>query len=369
MTVPRVAIVHDRFIELAGSERVVEQLHAIWPQSAVHAPLVNRSAIPPGLLGADLRTSGLQRFYGGGSYAHLLPFLPIATARLDVGDAELVITSHHSFANRVKTNPDSVFVSYTHTPARWMWDPAFLAHETGGLLGQMSLRAFAATQRRPDVIAAHRPAVIVVNSTHVAGRVRRWWGRNAEVVPPPVDVHHYTPDQAVAREPFFLLAGRLVPYKRPEVAVEAAVQAGVRLVVAGDGRMRRAVESKCGPGIEILGAVDDATLLDLYRRCQALVLPGEEDFGIVPVEAQACGAPVLARAVGGVLDTVVPGVTGTLYRCPSAKDEVDALANAFRSFPHDRFDPTTIRSHAEQFSPEAFKTRFSSLVHELLSGR
>ncbi len=367
MTGPRVAIVHDRFIELAGSERVVEQLYAIWPEAKVHAPLVNPDALPPGLRGADVRSSGLQRFYRGGrNYAYLLPLLPGATARLDVGDAELVITSHHSFANRVRAAPGVPVVSYTHTPARWIWDPSFLEYEVGGAVGRMSLRAFAATQRRADAAAARRLSVIAVNSRHVAERVRRWWGRDAHVVPPPVDVHRYTPAPAVVREPFFLLAGRLVPYKRPEVAVAAAVRAGVRLVVAGEGRIRSAVEAQAGPGVELLGHVDDATLLDLYRRCRALVFPGEEDFGIVPVEAQACGAPVLARAIGGAMDTVVDGVTGALYRLPAGADEVDALAGALRVFEPDRYDPETIRHHAEQFSPEAFRAAFSAVVDKVL---
>ncbi len=233
----------------------------------------------------------------------------------------------------------------------------------------MCLRGFAATQGRPDRAAAQRVSTIVVNSRHVAARVRRWWGRAAEVVPPPVDVHHYTPDPGVAREPFFLLAGRLVPYKRPEVAVAAAVLAGVRLVVAGEGRTGSAVEAAAGPGVELLGKVDDATLLDLYRRCQALVFPGEEDFGIVPVETQVCGTPVLARAIGGVLDTVVDGVTGTLYRTSSPRDEVEALADVLRGFRADRFDPGPIREHAERFSPEAFGTSFSSVVDGVLATR
>lgn len=361
MNGPRVAIVHERFTCLAGSERVVEQLHALWPDAVIHSPLVDTAALPPGLARADVRCSSLQRLYRGGSgYAHLLPFLPAAVARLDLSGADVVITSHHAFANRVRRHAATPVVSYTHSPARWMWEPAFLAGEPGGTMGRAMLSAFARTQRGPDRAAARAAEVIVANSRHVAKRIRSWWGRDAVVVPPPVDVDLFTPSLDVAREPFFLFAGRLVPYKRPLVAVEAAKRAGVRLVVAGDGRMRAAVEAAARPGIDVVGYVNDVSLRDLYRRCQALVFPGEEDFGIVPVEAQACGAPVLARAVGGVLDSVIDGRTGRLYDPRGPTDEVDALAAAMRSFDAGSFDADVLRRHAEGFSREAFRARFAA---------
>ena len=366
MTGPRVAVVHERFTEPGGSERVVEQFHALWPDATVHAALVDRAALPPGLAGADVRPSLLQPLYRGGRrYAHLLPLLPAAMARLDVSDADVVIASHHAFANRVRPRPDALFVSYTHTPARWMWEPGFLSDEAGPA-GRLGLRAFARTQRRADVAAAARADLIVANSRHVADRIRRWWGRDATVVAPPVDIGRCTPDPHVEREDFFLYAGRLVPYKRPHVAAAAARRCGTRLVVVGEGRMRAAVEAAGGSRVEMLGHVDDATLVDLYRRCRALVLPGEEDFGIIPVEAQACGAPVLARAIGGVRDSVVPGLTGTLYPSASSADEVDALARAIRAFDGASFDSGAIRAHAEKFSPEAFRARFAAAIQPVM---
>ena len=363
----RVAIVHERFTEVGGSERVVEQFHALWPRAVIHTTVLDERALPAGLADADIRPSALQSLYrGGGRYAHLLPLLPAAMRALDLRSADLVVCSHHAFANGVRVRPGVPVVSYTHTPARWLWDARMRAHESGGRVGQLGLEAFASVHRQVDARWARRVSHIVVNSRHVAERVWRWWGRVPEVVPPPVGVERFAFDPGVAREDFFLLAGRLVPYKRPEVAVAAARRAGVRLVVAGGGRSLRAVEAAAGKGVEVLGAVDDETLADLYRRCRALVFPGEEDFGIVPVEAQAAGAPVLAQGVGGVLDSVVDGVTGSLYRVARRADEVATLASAMRSFDDDRFDHAGIAEHARQFSNESFRRRFSAVVERIL---
>ena len=184
------------------------------------------------------------------------------------------------------------------------------------------------------------------------------------MVAPPVDtdVLHAVAERVRGRGDYFLVAGRLVPYKRPELAVAAAARAGVKLVVAGDGRARPAVEAAAGPTVEIRGRVGNDEMRDLYRNCRALLFPGEEDFGIMPVEAQACGAPVIARAVGGVLDTVVPGTTGVLYAATTDTDHVETLAGVLRDFADDDFDRSAIRAHAEQFAPSAFRDGFAAAV-------
>jgi glycosyltransferase involved in cell wall biosynthesis len=373
-----VAIVHEKFTVYAGSERVVEQLHLLWPDAPVYTTVCDPETLGPVLRGADVRTSALQKLYRGGDrYAHLLPLLPMAMRHFDLGGYELVITSHHAFANRVRPTPGVPVVSYVHTPARWMWEPGTRRHEIGGAAGRGLRGAFAATQRGPDRRAAGRLAGAVANSHGVADRIRRWWRRDASVVAPPVDTDFYTPARAVAddapgavtRGDFFLVAGRLVPYKRPELAVAAATRAGVNLVVAGDGRARRAVEAAAGPTVEILGRVDDEELRGLYRSCRALLFPGEEDFGITPVEAQACGAPVIARSVGGVLDTVVPGTTGVLYPATTDEDHVETLAGVLRDFADDGFDRSAIRANAEQFAPARFREGFAAAVANATAAR
>ncbi len=357
----RVAIVHEKFTIYAGSEKVVEQMHLLWPDAPIYCSVCDPATLGGALAGADVRTSPLQRLYRGGDhYAHLLPLLPWAARHHDLSGYELVVTSHHQFANRVRPDAAATVVSYVHSPARWIWDPAMRAEESGGLAGRTALAAFARTQRRADRRAAQRPQRLIANSHEVAHRIAKWWHRPAGVIAPPVDVAFYRRDPGVARDDFFLLAGRLVPYKRPEIAVAAAARAGVRLVVAGDGRARPACEAVAGPRTEFIGSVDDETLRDLYRRCRALLYPGREDFGIVPVEAQSCGAPVIAVGAGGALDTVAHGVSGVLYG--AGPGEVTRLAAALRTFGDDEFDHAVIADGAQHFAPERFRTELAEAV-------
>jgi glycosyltransferase involved in cell wall biosynthesis len=360
----KTAIVHEKFTVYAGSERVVEQLHLLWPDAPIYTTVCDPETLGPILCDADVRTSPLQRLYRGGDhYAHLLPLLPIAMRNIDLSGYDLVITSHHAFANRVRPRPGVPLVAYVHTPARWMWEPDTRRHEIGGAVGRAGLATFAATQRRADRRAAARLTAAVANSHSVADRIRRWWARDATVVAPPVDTDFFTPPPpGTATGDYFLVAGRLVPYKRPELAAAAASRAGVKLVVAGDGRARPAVEAAAGPTVEIVGRVDNEQMRELYRGCRALLFPGEEDFGIMPVEAQACGAPVIARAIGGALDTVVPERTGVLYAAGTDTEHVETLATVLRAFADDDFDRSVVRAHAENFAPARFRTGFAAAV-------
>jgi len=373
--VTNVVIVHERFSEVGGSERVVEQMGRLWPNGRVFAPIVSDRVVQESSIDVPVSSSWLQRLYSAfgsdESYAHVLPLLPIAMSTADIDDADVVVTSHHAFANRVRPRPGVPIVSYTHTPARWLWDQS-KSNLEAGRVGSAGLAVFAATQRAADKAAAQRVTTIVANSHAVADRVRNWWDRDAVVIPPPVSVDLFTTSSDVPREDFFLIAGRLVPYKRPDLAVAAATRSGHRLIVAGDGRAEQACRDIAGPNVEFVGRVPDDELLDLYRRCRALVMPGEEDFGIIPVEAQACGAPVIALGVGGALDSVVDGVTGVHVQVPvnsnQAEAEIEAFVQAFDTFDDALFDTATIRAHAETFSPENFRARLKAVVDEATAG-
>ncbi len=352
------ALVHERFTDFAGSELVVQQFSRIWPNARILAPIVDPAVVPADM---TVQAGGLNHLYRGGGYAYLLPLLPRAMRTLPVPPVDLVLASHHAFANQVVWATDVPVISYVHTPARWMWEAQMRRGELGGRSGELALAAFSATQRRRDFIAAQKVHSLIANSTAVAGRIRQRWHRDSTVIFPPVNTDFYHPDHAVPREKFVLVAGRMVPYKHPEIAIAAAESAGMQVVVAGDGRAMAACRQAAGPGTTFLGRVSDEELRDLFRRCAGFGMPGEEDFGIMPVEAQACGAPVVALGVGGALDTVVPGLSGLLV--PAGGDAVAAIAEALAEASRTSWDHRAIVAHAAGFSQEIFRRR----IHEHVS--
>lgn len=371
MNTARVALVHERLTEYGGSEAVVAEMLGIWPQAPVFAPIATRDGIAAvrdaaglGARHGGFHTTWLSRAHElSGSHAPLLPFAPNAFRRLPLRDGfDAVVVSHHAFATQAALATDAPVIAYVHSPARWAWDPAFRAREAGGPAGRLALTALGRLARRGELRAAPRLTRVIANSRAVAARVRDWWGLPASVVYPPVRIDRFAPDAGVPREDFFLCAGRLVPYKRADLAVHAARRAGCRLIVLGDGRFRAHLESIAGPETTFLGAAPDDVLLDMYRRCRAVLMPGIEDFGIVPVEAMACGTPVLATGAGGAVDTVVPGRTGALLAPGDDATVIDEFADAMGKFDPRDYDPATIRAHAESYSPGAFRARISEVV-------
>ena len=367
MSGPRVALVHERLTEIAGSEHVVDQLAAQWPGAQLHVPIFRDSVLADGWSHRPA-TSWLNLWYralGQRTYAPLLPLMPMAMRGLRLGDPDVVLISHHAFASQAVYATDAPAIAYVHSPARWAWDPALRAGEASGPAGAAALTALAALARRGEVDAAPKLAAVVANSTEVAVRIGRWWGRTAMVVHPPVDTDFFTPDRSIPREDFFLLAGRLVPYKRPDLAVIAAQRANVSLVVVGDGRSLEQCRRLAGPNTTFLGHVTRGQLRDLHRRCRAVVMPGLEDFGIVPVEAMACGGAVVARGAGGALDSVRAGVTGQLVDGTGDDELIDGFACAMRRFEPGDYDPGRIRMWAQTFSRRAFRARMQEVVDDV----
>jgi glycosyltransferase involved in cell wall biosynthesis len=367
--VPRAALVHERFTEIAGSEHVVEQLSAEWPDARVHVPIARPSGVPPALR-AVTRTTWLDGLYaaaGQRSHAPLMPLMAPAFRGMDLDRCDVVLISHHAFAMQAVFATRAPTVVYVHSPARWAWDPALREGEGGGRIGGAALALLASSARRAEVAAAPHVDRVVANSTTVAERIRRWWHREAIVVHPPVDTGAFTPDHGVPREDFFLLAGRLVPYKRPDLAIRAANAARARLVVIGDGRSLEHCRSIAGPTVSFLGRVPHHQLVEAYRRARAVLMPGLEDFGIVPVEAMACGAPVIALGAGGALDSIRADVTGMLVP-PGTDDElVERIAGAMAAFDGRHYDASVIRAHAETFSRAVFRQRMKQVVDEVVA--
>ncbi|WP_280501648.1 glycosyltransferase [Nocardia farcinica] len=372
MTSPRIAIVHERFTEYGGSEAVVGEFARTWPHAEVFAPLVDTArapaiAHPPWDTITGTWLDRLHAATGRRSHAPLMPLMPRALRGLPLRGYDAVVVSHHSFAIQAALATDAPVVAYVHSPARWAWEPAFRAREAGGPAGRAALAALGVLARRAELAAAGHLTAVVANSRAVADRVRDWWGLPAEVVNPPVRLDRFAPDPSLPREDFLLFAGRLVPYKRPDLAIRIARRTGRRLVVVGDGRYRRHLEALAGPETTFLGAAPDDVLVDMYRRCHTLLMPGVEDFGIIPVEAMACGAPVVAVGEGGALDTVVPGLSGV--HVPAGDD--DSVVEGFAAVVADPaatdLDPGRIRAHAESFGPETFRARMARVVEGVLT--
>ncbi len=271
----------------------------------------------------------------------------------DLSGFDLVLSSSHACAKNVRTPPDALHVCYCHTPMRYAWEEGFLEGEDVGRATRLLLPRLLARLRREDLAGADGPDVFVANSRHVAERIERYYGRSAEIVNPPVDVDHFL---GLEREPrdYYLVFGRVVPYKRVDLAVAACARLGRRLKVAGDGRALDAVRARAaGEGTEFLGEVPEAERDRLLGGARALLFPGEEDFGIVPVEAQAAGVPVIAYGVGGAAETVLDGRTGVLFGEQSAT----ALAAGIERFEGLRLDARDARENARRFGRERFRAR------------
>ena len=351
---PRVAVTHEWLTIPGGSEKVVLAILELLPHAELFTTVYDPEPWPPAITDRPVHASFLNRLPGATRhYPKLLPLMDRAFRSFDLRGFDLVISSNHANAKNVRVPQGVPHVCYCHTPMRYAWDPDFLAGERLG----WAARVAAAWLRRVDRRRAQGPTVYVANSTHVAGRIATYYGRDAEVIHPPVEVGRFLD---LEREPgdHYLVLGRLVPYKRAPDAVAACAQLGRPVWVVGEGRARDAAEAVAGPAAEFLGFVPDEGVGDLLRRARALLFPGEEDFGIVPVEAQAAGVPVIAYGSGGVRDSVVDGRTGVLYEPRGA----DPLAGAIERFESLTFDDAALRAQALRFAPEVFAERFGDLL-------
>ncbi len=355
---PRVAISHEWLTIPGGSEKVVLQLLELFPHADIYTSVYDPEPWPEAIRRARVHTSFLDRLPGARRhYPRLLPLMNAAFESFDLDGYDLVISSNHACAKNVITGPGTLHVCYCHTPMRYAWDPGFFAGERLGLAERALLPMLLGRLRRQDALASSRPDVFVANSTFVAARIAKFYRRDSHVIHPPVDVDPHL-SAPRGEGDYYLFLGRLVPYKRADVAVKAAARLGRPLKVVGSGRGAQELESIRGPHTELLGWVDDDQLGEMFAGARALLFPGVEDFGIVPVEAQAAGVPVIAYGQGGARDSVVDGVTGILY------DEggVDGLCRAIERFEALQLDEAEIRRRAEAFRPERFRREISELL-------
>ena len=380
----RVALVHDWLTGRRGGELVLAQLVRLFPASELFTLLR-----VPGSVGADvesrpIHTSALQRVPGiEHRYRTFLPLMPSAIRAFDLRGFDLVISSSHCVAKGVRVPPGTPHLAYVHSPMRYMWDQfdAYFGPGRASLPVRLAATATRPFLQRWDRRTAAAPDALVANSRHVAQRIARFWGREADVIHPPVELDRFAVQQpgappvqaqppgaphVQAQAGYFLWLGALAPYKRVDLAVEAFRRTGHLLWIAGDGQDARLLRAGLPPNVRWLGKVSDAEVPELYRGARALVFPGEEDFGIAPLEALAAGRPVIALARGGALETLTPE-TGVFFEEPTPEALVDAI-HRFEAAERG-FDPARSRARAETFSEERFRTAIRSKVEALLTGR
>lgn len=361
----RIALVHDWLTGMRGGERVLEILCEQYPSADLYTLLHVPGSVSPTIERLSPRTSFLQRLPRSRRlYRYYLPLFPSAIERFDFTGYDLVISTSHCVAKSSITRPPTRHLCYCFTPMRYAWDQfeQYFGRARMGLAPSAAARLVMKRLASWDAATADRPSRYVAISHYVASRIRRYYNRQAVVVYPPVDTAFFHPD---GRPPgrHFLIVSALVPYKRIDVAIEAAGLAGVDLKIVGDGPERPRLQAAAGPRVAFLGRRTDAEVRELYRSALALVLPGEEDFGIAPLEAQACGRSVLALGRGGALETVVPGRTGVLVD----GDSPEALAEGMRRLAACPFDPGVIRAHAERFGRDRFRGEMRMLVDETMA--
>jgi glycosyltransferase involved in cell wall biosynthesis len=382
---PRVAVVHDWLTIPGGSEQVVLELLEMFPRAELFTSVYDPAPWPAQIKQREVHSSFLNRIPGAARHhPKLLPLMSRAFRAFDLSSFELVLSSSHACAKNVRTPAHALHVCYCHTPMRYAWEEGFLEGEQVGRATRLLLPPLLARLRREDLAGAAGPDVFVANSRHVAARIERFYGRSAEIVHPPVDVDHFLalPRRDPTRrhdqrrhderrhderrhDEYYLAYGRVVPYKRVDLAVAACARLGRPLTVAGDGRGLDAVRAHAGEGVRFVGKVSEAERDRLLSGARALLFAGEEDFGIVPVEAQAAGVPVIAYGVGGVAETVLDGRTGVLF----AEHSAGALARAIERFEGLALDQRDMRENARRFGRERFREEMAGVIERACAGR
>lgn len=355
----RVALIHDYLNQYGGAERVLEALHELFPDAPVYTSIYDAGAMPHAYRSWDIRTSWMQRLPAWRRLFRAYVFLyPSAFESLDLSAYDLIISSSSAFAKGIIPRPGAIHLCYCHTPMRFAWRTSeYIAREGFGEARRAALALPLTLLRLWDVASSQRVDAFIANSRTVAQRIKRYYGREALIIPPPVDLPPFCD-----RPPgsYYLAGGRLIPYKRLDLVIATCNRLRLPLKIFGDGRDRARLQSMAGPTIEFVGYVNEQQRRELFAGCRAFIFPGEEDFGITPLEAMAAGRPVIAYAAGGALDTLIEGTTGRFF----AEQTVDALAEAIAADCAERYDAAAIRRHAESFGAPVFNERMRALLQQ-----
>ena len=368
----RVAIVHYWFVRLRGGERVLEVLANMFPQADIFTLVLDRKALPPSLRSRKITTSFLQKIPGmTRHYKKFLLLFPLALEQFNLDEYDLVISSESGPAKGVLTRPHTCHVCYCHTPLRYVWDMyhQYRSSAPGGALGRAFYSIVANYVRQWDYVASARVDYYVASSHNAASRIAKYYCREAEVIHPPVNISSFA--IGTNAEDFYLVVSPLVAYKRVDLAISACNAMKRRLIVIGQGEAMRALQQTAGPTITFLGYQPDDVVREHYRRCRAFIFPSEEDIGLTPIEAQACGRPVIAFGCGGALETVIGGLPTSSFAPESstgvffAEQSAESLADAIRFFEsiETHFSPAFIRRNAERFDVSHFKSQMGAFIN------
>jgi glycosyltransferase involved in cell wall biosynthesis len=363
----KVAIIHYWWLSNRGGEAVCSALVELYPHADLFIHVCNedvvRQALPATFTG-KIHNTFISRLPGAKKhYQKYLPFMPLALEQLDLSAYDLVLSSESGPAKGVVTRPDALHICYCHSPMRYVWDMYHDYLSGAGRLIRTLFPVVAHWLRVWDRLSADRVDHFIANSGFVAARIRKFYRRDAEVIYPPVNTTEFDPTQE--RGDFYLCLGQLVAYKRADLAVEAFNQLGLPLVVVGEGELFERLQTLAKPNVKLMGRQPFPVIKDLLQRCRGLVFPGMEDFGIVPVEAMAAGAPVIAYAKGGALETVIHGQTGVLFE----EQSVDALMAAIQRVEAREFDfsAATLQAHAATFDKAIFKEKIQAFIDNALA--
>lgn len=361
----KIALAHDWLNQMGGAENVLEVLVSMFPEAPVFTTIYAPDLMPPAYRRWEIRPSWLNR--APGIHRHHQPYLPLypaAVRSLDFRDYDLILSNKSGFIHGLKTRPGQKHLCYCLAPTRYAWSfDAYAEREQLSPTLKLALRPVVAALRRWDHAAAQQVDAFCAISTDIQQRIRTFYGRESHIIAPPVDTDRFQPIDSPSADYYFIVS-RLIPYKRIDLAVEACSRLGRRLIIAGDGRDRAALEAIAGPTVSFTGRLSWDKVVALMANCRAFIFPGYEDFGITPVEAQAAGRPVIAYAAGGALDTVVPGETGIFFKDQS----VESLMAAIETFETQQFDPRRVRRQAEKFSVSRFKAELRTWIDAAMNG-
>lgn len=355
----KIAIIHYWLVNWRGGERVLEALLELYPEADVFTHVVDPRILAEHLGELNVSTTFIDRMpFSRKLYKMYLPLMPVALEQLDLRKYDLVISSESGPAKGVIVPPRTCHVCYCHTPSRYVWDMYHDYMASASWLVRCAMRPLMHYIRLWDILAAQRVDYFIANSNFVAKRIAKFYRRDSTVIYPPVAVEEFQPGGAV--EDYYLTLGQLVPYKKVDIAVKAFNSLGKRLVVIGEGEQMAWLKKIAGSNVELLGRQPLDSIKKYYGRCRALIFPGIEDFGIVPLEAMASGRPVIAYRAGGALETVVDGITGRFF----SEQTPECLARAVVEFEAEakRYDPSVIRTHALKFGKDVFKKRMSEFM-------